>query len=100
MALAVVDPSRFRSSWQISEGFVAAEGLDILPSLMSHCPNITELHQALLVYVLLECNLHKALAKAIVTSDTFISVRAAVLIGALLHLAHLLLPSEVKQYVK
>ena len=95
VALAAVDPNRARENWKLSEGFVAAEGRTILPSLMSHSPNITELHLALLVYVLLECELHKALAETIVSSDTFISVRAAVLLGGLLHLAHSLLPSEV-----
>lgn len=95
VALAAVDPSRSRDSWKLSEGFVAAEGKFVLPSLSSHCPNITEIHLALLVYVLLECGLHHALAETIVSSDTFISVRAAVLLGALLHLAHSLLPSEL-----
>ncbi|XP_014479539.1 PREDICTED: rapamycin-insensitive companion of mTOR [Dinoponera quadriceps] len=95
VALAAVDPGRARDSWKLSEGFVAAEGKFVLPSLSSHCPNITEIHLALLVYVLLECGLHRALAETIVSSDTFISVRAAVLLGALLHLAHSLLPSEV-----
>ncbi|XP_053970556.1 rapamycin-insensitive companion of mTOR isoform X1 [Hylaeus volcanicus] len=94
VALAAVDPSRTRDSWKLSEGFVAAEGKYILPSLSSRCPNITEIHLALLVYVLLECGLHYALAETIVSSDTFISVRAAVLLGALLHLAHSLLPPE------
>lgn len=95
VALAAVDPSRTRDSWKLSEGFVAAEGKYILPSLSSRCPNITEIHLALLVYALLECGLHRALAETIVSTDTFISVRAAVLLGALLHLAHSLLPSEV-----
>lgn len=95
VALAAVDPNRARENWKLSEGFVAAEGRTLLPTLMSHSPNITELHLALLVYVLLECELHKALAETIVSSDTFISVRAAVLLGGLLHLAHSLLPPEV-----
>jgi rapamycin-insensitive companion of mTOR len=95
VALAAVDPSRFRDSWKLSDGFVAAEGRTILPSLTANCPNITELHLALLVYILLECGLHRALAETILSSDTFISVRAAVLLGALLHLAHSLLPPEV-----
>ncbi|KZC10250.1 Rapamycin-insensitive companion of mTOR, partial [Dufourea novaeangliae] len=95
VALAAVDPSRTRDSWKLSEGFVAVEGKYILPSLSSRCPNITEIHLALLVYALLECGLHHALAETIISTDTFISVRAAVLLGALLHLAHSLLPSEV-----
>ena len=95
VALAAVDPNRVRENWQLTHGFVAAEGKTLLPTLMSHSPNITELHLSLLVYVLLECELHKALAETIVSSDTFISVRAAVLLGGLLHLAHSLLPPEV-----
>lgn len=95
VALAAVDPTRSRDAWKLSEGFIVAEGKSILPPLSSHCPNITEIHLALLVYILLECGLHRALAETIVSSDTFISVRAAVLLGALLHLAHSLLPSEV-----
>lgn len=95
VALSAVDPNRVRETWKLSEGFIAAEGKTILPSLMSRSPNITEMHLALLVYVLLECDLHKALAEAIVTSDTFICVRAAILLGGLLHLSHSLLPPEV-----
>ncbi|XP_043466868.1 rapamycin-insensitive companion of mTOR [Leptopilina heterotoma] len=95
VALSAVDPNRVRETWKLSEGFIAAEGKTILPSLMSRSPNITEMHLALLVYVLLECGLHKALAEAIVTSDTFICVRAAILLGGLLHLSHSLLPPEV-----
>lgn len=95
VALAAVDPRRFRESWKLSDGFVAAEGKTILPPVTSHCPNITEVHSALLVYILIESGLHRALAETIVTSDTFICVRAAVLLGALLHMAHSLLPPEV-----
>ncbi|KAH0550515.1 rapamycin-insensitive companion of mTOR [Cotesia glomerata] len=95
VALAAVDPCRHRESWKLSEGFIAAEGRSVLPSLALRCPNITELHLSLLVYVLLECRLPCALVETIVTSDTFISVRAAVLLGGLLHLSHTLLPPEI-----
>ncbi|XP_043271902.1 rapamycin-insensitive companion of mTOR isoform X2 [Venturia canescens] len=95
VALAAVDPSRPRETWKLSEGFVAAEGKSILPSFTSRCPNIMEVHLALLVYVLLQCGLHHALTETVLSSDTFISVRAAVLLGILLHLAHSLLPSDV-----
>lgn len=74
VALAAVDPNRSRDSWRLSEGFVAAEAQSVLPTLSSHRPNITELHLAMLIYVLLECGLHRALVETIVTSDTFISV--------------------------
>ncbi|XP_014205206.1 rapamycin-insensitive companion of mTOR-like [Copidosoma floridanum] len=94
VALAAVDPRRFRDTWKLDAGFVEAEGRIILPPISSS-PNLTEQHLALLVYVLIEVGLHRALAEIIVCSDTFISVRAAVLLGALLHLVHSLLPSKI-----
>lgn len=94
MALAAVDPRRFRDTWKLDAGFVEAEGRTILTPI-SASPNLTEQHLALLVYVLIDVGLHRALAEIIVCSDTFISVRAAVLLAALLHLAHSLIPSEV-----
>ena len=32
-ALETVDPSYFRERWKLAEGFVATEGMDILPHL-------------------------------------------------------------------
>ncbi|KAF7987507.1 hypothetical protein HCN44_003269 [Aphidius gifuensis] len=95
VALAAVDPFRPRNNWKLSEGFVAAEGKTILPITLINYPNLYDLHLSLLVYILIECGLHRALAETIVTSDTFISVRAAVLLGALLNLAHSLLPQDI-----
>lgn len=43
----------------------------------------------------LQAGLLDGLAEVIVTSDTFISVRATVLLGQLLHLVHLFLPSQI-----
>lgn len=42
-----------------------------------------------------QAGLLDGLAEVIVTSDTFISVRATVLLGQLLHLIHLLLPPQI-----
>lgn len=115
VALAVVDPSDFQDSWRLAEGFVAMEGRCILPSLASRVPNICENHTALLLYCFLETGLINALVEVIVTSDTFISVRATVLlgkylntllfkvkfiliyfkIGKLIHMMHTMLPSDI-----
>ncbi|XP_055843320.1 rapamycin-insensitive companion of mTOR [Episyrphus balteatus] len=95
VALSAVDPSDFQDTWLLSNGFVAMEGRSILPSLASRAPNICEQHLALLLYCFLETGLLNALVEVIVSSDTFISVRATVLIGKILHLMHTHLPADI-----
>ncbi|XP_060801043.1 rapamycin-insensitive companion of mTOR [Amyelois transitella] len=95
VALDAVDPSDFQDSWRLNDGFVAAEGTAILPHLSATGPDITEIHLALLLQCFLEAGLLDGLAEVIVTSDTFISVRATVLLGQLLHLIHLFLPPQI-----
>ncbi|CAH2107437.1 unnamed protein product [Euphydryas editha] len=95
VALDAVDPADFQDSWRLNEGFVAAEGTAILPHLGATGPDIIENHLALLLQCFLEVGLLDALAEVIVTSDTFISVRATVLLGQLLHLIHLFLPPQI-----
>lgn len=94
VALNAVDPSDLQDGWRLNEGFVAAEGRSIMPHLSKTTPNITEIHLALLLYVFLEVGLPSALVEVIISSDTFISVRATVLLGELLHMMHSLLPPE------
>ncbi|GLH11487.1 Rapamycin-insensitive companion of mTOR [Gryllus bimaculatus] len=94
VALEAVDPSHPRDAWRLSEGFVAAEGRSILPHLAKCRPNLVQMHLALLLYTFLEVGLLEAIAEVIVTADTFISVRATILLGELLHLVHVLLPPE------
>lgn len=81
MALSAVDPAEPQSSWRLNEGFVAAEGKSILPHLAKTTPSIKDMHMALLLYCFLENGLLNALSEVIATSDTFISVRAVVLLG-------------------
>ncbi|XP_046960135.1 rapamycin-insensitive companion of mTOR [Vanessa cardui] len=95
VALDAVDPSDFQDSWRLNEGFVAAEGTAILPHLGATGPDIIENHLALLLQCFLEAGLLDGLAEVIVTSDTFISVRATVLLGQLLHLIHLFVPPQI-----
>ncbi|XP_055383093.1 rapamycin-insensitive companion of mTOR isoform X2 [Condylostylus longicornis] len=95
VALQAVDPSDFQDAWLLSNGFVAMEGRSILPSLANRVPNICEQHLALLLYCFLETGLINALIEVIVSSDTFISVRATVLVGKLLHLMHKYLPADI-----
>ncbi|XP_037299313.1 rapamycin-insensitive companion of mTOR isoform X2 [Manduca sexta] len=95
VALDAVDPSDFQDAWRLNEGFVAAEGIAILPHLGATGPDITEIHLALLLQCFIEAGLLDGLAEVIVTSDTFISVRATVLLGQLLHLIHQLVPARL-----
>lgn len=81
VALSAVDPAEPQASWRLNEGFVAAEGRSVLPHLTRTTPSITDVHLALLLYCFLETGLLGALAEVIATSDTFISVRATVLLG-------------------
>lgn len=44
----------FQDSWRLNEGFVAEEGIAILPHLGATGPDITEIHLALLLQCFLE----------------------------------------------
>lgn len=94
VALSAVDPSEPQISWRLNEGFVVAEGQSVLPHLAKYTPRITDMHLAALLYCFQNNGLIEALVEVIATSDTFISVRATVLLGELLRLIQLLLPSE------
>lgn len=95
VALQVVDPADYQDGWRLGEGFVAMEGRFVLPSLASRVPNICEIHLAVLLYCFLETGLLNALVEVIISSDTFLSVRATVLLGKILHLMHTLLPADI-----
>ncbi|KAJ8944879.1 hypothetical protein NQ318_020935, partial [Aromia moschata] len=92
VALSAVDPCEPQASWRLNEGFVVAEGRSVLPHLAKTTPSTTDMHLALLLYCFLENGLLGALTEVIATSDTFISVRATVLLGELLRLIQILLP--------
>ncbi|XP_021912957.1 rapamycin-insensitive companion of mTOR isoform X2 [Zootermopsis nevadensis] len=94
VALEAVDPSHPRDTWKLQDGFISAEGRDILPHLSRFRPNIVEIHLAILLYTFVQAGLLEAIVEVIVSSDTFICVRASVLLGELLHLIHNLLPPE------
>ncbi|XP_018577043.1 rapamycin-insensitive companion of mTOR isoform X2 [Anoplophora glabripennis] len=92
VALSAVDPCEPQASWRLNEGFVVAEGRSVLPHLAKTTPSTTDMHLSLLLYCFLESGLLGALTEVIATSDTFISVRATVLLGELLRLIQVLLP--------
>lgn len=94
-ALHVLDPCEFQDSWRLTDGFIAMEGICVLPSLASNTPNLTEMHLAILLHCLLNgLGLMEALIEVIISSDLNLSIRTTVLFGKLLQLSHLLLPNE------
>jgi len=95
VAMKTADPSAVKDTWKLTEGFVAAEGRDLLPHLAKSRPNLVENHTAVLLSCYLQLGLPAALITVIVTSDTVLSVRAAVLLGQFLHLVSTLLPHEI-----
>ncbi|CAH1957732.1 unnamed protein product [Acanthoscelides obtectus] len=92
VALSAADPCEPQASWRLNEGFVVAEGRSVLPHLAAATPTTADMHLALLLYCFLENGLLAALAEVIATSDTFICVRASVLLGEILRLIQILLP--------
>ncbi|ODM99839.1 Rapamycin-insensitive companion of mTOR [Orchesella cincta] len=94
VALSAVDPSCPKDSWRLQEGFIVDEALSVLPHLATSTPNITANHMALIVFSFARKGLLDALVEVIVTSDTFISVRATVLLGELLTLVDKYVPLD------
>lgn len=95
VALTSIDPSNFLSMWRLTDGFVAAEGKSILPSLRNNVPNICDTHQALLIYCLIENGMIDALVAVIVDSDTFISIRSTILLAKILQIVYTMLPENI-----
>ncbi|KAK9881647.1 hypothetical protein WA026_017167 [Henosepilachna vigintioctopunctata] len=94
VALSAVDLSEPQVAWRLNEGFVVAEGQSFLPHLAKATPRIVDMHLAALLYCFHNNGLIGALVEVIATSDTFISVRATVLLGELLRLMQTILPPE------
>ena len=65
-AVLLSDPSAFKDTWKLAEGFVAFEGLDLVPHISKSRPNLIENHMSLTLQCLLKCDLPEALVKVIV----------------------------------
>lgn len=85
-----------RDSWQIYDGFVAAEGKDILPHISRTRINLFDNYLSLLLYCLISYGLLDALIQVIIRPrNPNNAIRATILLGEVLHLASRLLPPEV-----
>lgn len=79
----------------MNNGFVAAEGRSILPSLAARAPNVCEQQLALQLFCFLETGLLNALVEVIIAGEATVSVAATILIGKILHLMHTHLPPDI-----
>ena len=57
VAMRTADPSAVKETWKLTEGFVAAEGRDLLPHLAKSRPNLVENHTILLLSCYLQLGL-------------------------------------------
>ncbi|GFQ72567.1 rapamycin-insensitive companion of mTOR [Trichonephila clavata] len=94
IALNSSDPSALKSSWQLYEGYIVAEGLDVLPYSSKDRTNLVYNYHALLVLVFVNCGLLEALSEVIVTSEVNLAVRTTVFLGEFIYMANQFLPID------
>ncbi|CAL1276055.1 unnamed protein product [Larinioides sclopetarius] len=94
VALISSDPSVSKLSWQLYEGYIVAEGLDVLPYCSKDRTNLVYNYYALLVLVFVNCGILEALSEVIVSSDINLAVRATVFLGEFIYMANQFLPIE------
>ena len=61
VAMRTADPSTPKEKWKLTDGFLAAEGQDIIACLSKSRPNLLENHMCVLLSCYLRCQLPKAL---------------------------------------
>ncbi|GIX98311.1 rapamycin-insensitive companion of mTOR [Caerostris darwini] len=93
-ALSSSDPSSQKVSWQLYEGYIVAEGLDILPYSSKDRTNLVYNYYALLVLVFVNCGLLEALSEVIVTSEANLAVHATIFLGEFIYMANQFLPVD------
>ncbi|GFS75960.1 rapamycin-insensitive companion of mTOR [Trichonephila clavipes] len=86
IALNSSDPSALKPSWQLYEGYIVAEGLDVLPYSSKDRTNLVYNYHALLVLVFVNCGLLEALSEVIVTSEVNLAVRTTVFLGEFIYM--------------
>ncbi|XP_064476967.1 rapamycin-insensitive companion of mTOR-like [Ornithodoros turicata] len=86
------DRSAMQESWQLYQGFVAAEGKDLLPPVAKHRSNLVWNYLALLLLAFIQAGILEALVEVIVSSDD--ATLATILLAELLHMANIFLPAD------
>ncbi|XP_055941079.1 rapamycin-insensitive companion of mTOR-like [Argiope bruennichi] len=94
IALSSSDPSTSKMSWQLYEGYIVAEGLDILPYSSKDRTNLVYNYYALLILVFVNCGILEALSEVIVSSEINLAVRATIFLGEFIYMANQFLPID------
>lgn len=97
-ALASSDRAAMQESWKLYEGFVAAEGRDLLPPVTKYRSNLVANYLALLLFTFVQAGILEALIEVIVTSEDAMAIQATILLAELLYMASMFLPSEASRY--
>ncbi|KAM7287109.1 rapamycin-insensitive companion of mTOR isoform X2 [Ixodes scapularis] len=97
-ALASSDRAAMQESWKLYEGFVAAEGRDLLPPVTKHRSNLVANYLALLLLAFVQAGILEALVEVIVTSEDAMAIQATILLAELLYMASMFLPSEASRH--
>ncbi|XP_041475993.1 rapamycin-insensitive companion of mTOR-like isoform X2 [Lytechinus variegatus] len=97
-ALQSIDSCQMKSSWNLTEGFVVAEALDLLPNRAITRPNLTENHLALLLLAFINAGLLESLVEVVTSDNANLSIQATILLGELLYMADKILPPECEQH--
>ena len=85
-ACTTLADSRQLLEWMLSEGLVAEEGRCLLPPVTATRPDLVKCFNALLLSTLIDAKLLKSLALVCLAKNTHLAVRAAILLGELIHL--------------
>ncbi|XP_022661378.1 rapamycin-insensitive companion of mTOR-like isoform X2 [Varroa destructor] len=91
--LAADDKTGLQRGWLLYEGFVAAEGADLIPPI-SRCVNLSSCYLALLLQAMVMHGLLDAVAEATVGDEEQVSIHATVLLAELLHMCSRLFPHD------
>ncbi|XP_030844625.1 rapamycin-insensitive companion of mTOR-like isoform X2 [Strongylocentrotus purpuratus] len=97
-ALQSIDSCQMKTSWNLTEGFVVAEALDLLPNRAITRPNLTENHLALLLLAFINAGLLESLVEVVTSDNANLSIQATILLGELLYMADKILPPDCEQH--
>ena len=84
--LSPSDSSQPLEQWTLNEGFVAEEGRCLLPPITATRPDLVKCFDAILLSTLIDADLLKSLALVCLAENRQLAVRAAILLGELIHM--------------
>ncbi|XP_065904435.1 rapamycin-insensitive companion of mTOR-like isoform X3 [Dysidea avara] len=102
--LKSVETSQFSHDWMLDEGWIAEEGMYLLPPRITSRTNLVISYLSMLLVTLIKCGLSKAFTKLYERcyksmEQQRVAVRATVLIGELIHFSSSYIPVELSHRV-